>query len=60
MEQFIEDDGSKNGPMRVWLKGKEIPGLAMTRSIGDIIASKIGVTCEPGINLFIKKLLKRN
>jgi hypothetical protein len=48
VDQFKEEDGTKNGPMRVWLKYDEIPGLAMTRSIGDSIATKIGVTCEPG------------
>jgi hypothetical protein len=33
------------------LKFHNYPGLAMSRSIGDLIASEIGVTCEPGINL---------
>ncbi len=55
VEQFQEDDGSRNGPMRVWLKDENLPGLAMTRSIGDLIASTIGVTCEPGK----KKLIHR-
>jgi len=27
------------GPARVWLKDKNIPGLAMSRSLGDIIAA---------------------
>ena len=35
------------GPERVWLKNKEEPGLAMTRSIGDKIAHSIGVIDEP-------------
>lgn len=34
--------------MRVWLKNEDIPGLAMTRSFGDEVASRVGVTCEPG------------
>ncbi len=40
------------GPCRVWLKGKQMPGLAMTRSIGDMIAAGIGVTAEPEIKTY--------
>ena len=40
------------GPDRVWLKNKEEPGLAMTRSIGDKIAHSIGVSDEPEIKSF--------
>jgi hypothetical protein len=36
----------------VWLKNEDIPGLAMTRSFGDEVASRVGVTAEPGKNLF--------
>ncbi len=48
VDQYKEQDGTRNGPMRVWLKYDDIPGLAMTRSIGDTIATKIGVISEPG------------
>ena len=34
---------------KVWLKNENIPGLAMSRSIGDKIAQQAGVICEPGI-----------
>jgi hypothetical protein len=37
------------GPKRVWLKNKQVPGLAMTRSIGDLVAGSVGVTAEPEI-----------
>jgi serine/threonine protein phosphatase PrpC len=37
------------GPLRVWLKNEEIPGLAMTRSFGDQIAASVGVLAEPEI-----------
>lgn len=30
--------GEEMGPKRVWLPNEEIPGLAMSRSIGDYIA----------------------
>ncbi len=40
------------GPERVWLKNKEEPGLAMTRSIGDKIAHSVGVSDVPEIKSF--------
>ncbi len=39
------------GPKRVWLKNKPVPGLAMTRSIGDMAAASVGVTAEPEIKV---------
>ena len=44
VEKFIN-----NGPFRVWIKNKNYPGLAMSRSIGDLIASNIGVIPIPEI-----------
>jgi len=35
------------GPARVWVARDMYPGLAMSRSIGDIIAQSVGVSCEP-------------
>ena len=37
------------GPERIWLKNSEIPGLAMSRSIGDTIGHSVGVISEPEI-----------
>ena len=37
------------GPYRIWIKQKNIPGLAMTRSFGDYIASTVGVISEPEV-----------
>jgi hypothetical protein len=37
------------GPFRVWVKEQNIPGLAMTRSFGDYVASTVGVIDEPEI-----------
>eukprot|EP00466_Bigelowiella_natans_P015876 jgi/Bigna1/127492/aug1.4_g2200 len=42
-------DGNPVGPMRVWLKYQDIPGLAMTRSFGDKLAASVGVICTPEI-----------
>ena len=37
------------GPHRVWLKTENIPGLAMSRSFGDYVASTVGVIAEPEV-----------
>lgn len=39
---------------RVFVKNEMYPGLAMSRAIGDITSSFIGVTCEPTIKIFDK------
>uniref|UniRef100_A0A7S0BUB8 PPM-type phosphatase domain-containing protein n=1 Tax=Rhodosorus marinus TaxID=101924 RepID=A0A7S0BUB8_9RHOD len=38
------------GPLRVWVPTEWIPGLAMTRSIGDTVLSAFGVTPAPEIS----------
>lgn len=43
---------SNEGPCRVWLKGKEYPGLSVSRSIGDLIVENIGVISEPEVTMF--------
>ena len=48
----LNEKGNFLGPNRVWVKGQGIPGLAMTRSFGDIIGSSIGVISEPEIKFF--------
>ena len=48
----LYDDGKIGGPFRIWLKGCDYPGIAMSRSIGDKIAHSIGVINEPEILLF--------
>ena len=45
----LYDDGKEGGPFRIWMKGCDYPGLAMSRSIGDQIAHGIGVSSEPEI-----------
>lgn len=48
IDSFKDPDGKPIGPLRVWLKNEDIPGLAMTRSFGDKVAASVGVTAEPG------------
>jgi serine/threonine protein phosphatase PrpC len=31
----------------VWLKDEELPGLAMSRSFGDLVACQVGVNAIP-------------
>lgn len=40
--------GDDMGPKRVWLAKEDVPGLAMSRSIGDYVAQTVGVIAEPG------------
>ncbi|GAX75600.1 hypothetical protein CEUSTIGMA_g3044.t1 [Chlamydomonas eustigma] len=41
--------GKSQGPLRVWLRDDDIPGLAMTRSFGDLVAASVGVSHMPEI-----------
>ena len=49
IEPYIDDDNEFYGPQRVWLKNGNVPGLAMSRSFGDIVAHSVGVICQPEI-----------
>ena len=44
-----EEDEDDPLPYRVWAKGEDYPGLAMSRSIGDMDAKKVGVIPNPQI-----------
>lgn len=44
-----DESGRPLGPARVWLRNEQIPGLAMSRSIGDSVAAQVGVISEPEI-----------
>ena len=41
--------GRTLGPDRVWLGELNIPGLAMSRAFGDLVAVRAGVTCKADI-----------
>ena len=49
IEPYKDEAGEPVGPERVWLKGEDLPGLAMSRSFGDDVAHMIGVTSKPEI-----------
>lgn len=44
---FVAFNGQQLGPNRVWLPYEDIPGLAMSRSVGDDIAASVGVVSDP-------------
>ena len=49
VRQIKNEIGEGVGPYRVWKRGEGYPGLAMSRSIGDLNGKKIGVIPNPGI-----------
>ena len=49
MDKGGEVSDKLTGAPRVYRKNDEVPGLAVSRSIGDIVAHEVGVSCEPEI-----------
>ena len=50
---FIDElTGEEFGPQRIWMKKEDVPGLAMTRSFGDNVASSVGCISLPEIKEF--------
>jgi hypothetical protein len=47
IEPFKDQSGEAIGPLRVWVQNDNVPGLAMTRSFGDIVAASVGVSPIP-------------
>jgi serine/threonine protein phosphatase PrpC len=49
VEAYKDHNGMPIGPLRVWLKNEQFPGLAMSRSIGDSVSMRAGVICIPDV-----------
>jgi len=47
VKRLVDEDGNRVGPYRVWEMNSNIPGLSMSRSIGDQIAKSLGVIATP-------------
>lgn len=47
VRRLMDEVGRNVGPWRVWRKDANYPGLAMSRSLGDIAGSEIGVISSP-------------
>ena len=52
VSRLTDEQGNRIGPYRIWRKGGNMPGLAMSRSIGDKIGSSIGVIATPIVQEF--------
>jgi len=48
----VEYDDGIDGPPRVWLGHMDVPGLAMSRSLGDVVAHSAGVISDPEFTEF--------
>jgi serine/threonine protein phosphatase PrpC len=57
VQPYSDEDGNPIGPARVWMREENIPGLAMSRSFGDYVASQVGVIAQPEV---IKHILHPN
>ena len=46
---FRDLDNKPIGPARIWVRGSNppVPGLAMSRSLGDSVAASVGVIASP-------------
>ena len=58
IDSFKDSNGAPAGPMRVWLKNEDTPGLAMSRSLGDALAESIGVIPTPDTKIYKRQLDK--
>ena len=49
-----DDKDEPDAIMRVWVKGEQFPGIAISRTIGDEVAKSVGVVHTP--DMFEKEL----
>jgi serine/threonine protein phosphatase PrpC len=49
--EILPKEGT-SGPLRVWKKFEEVPGLAVSRTLGDLLGHSIGVSAEPDIEFW--------
>ena len=57
VQRLVDNLGNNIGPYRVWEQSTNVPGLAMSRSIGDLLAKRMGVVSTP---ICTKHKIKRN
>lgn len=51
ISQTMDEFGEACGPLRVWKKGENLPGLAMTRAVGDMYSKSVGVSWKPDMTV---------
>ena len=49
IEPYKDENNNPIGPDRVWVPNDKVPGLAMSRSLGDEMAHRVGVTSVPEV-----------
>ena len=59
VDYYKDMDGKKVGPARVYAKDEDGPGLAMSRSLGDTVAEKLGVISTPDVRV-IRRLSEKD
>lgn len=59
IDYYKDQDGHKIGPSRVYSKDEDGPGLAMSRSLGDTVAEKLGVICTPDVKV-VRRMFDRD
>mmetsp|Transcript_38192 Transcript_38192/g.28140 ORF Transcript_38192/g.28140 Transcript_38192/m.28140 type:complete len:128 (+) Transcript_38192:205-588(+) len=52
IDSYKDSNGGNLGPMRVWMKHEDSPGLAMSRSLGDELSKSLGVIATPDIKIY--------
>ena len=55
IQKIQNEKGEWEGPLRIYMKNEEGPGLAMTRSFGDVMGSILGVIAEPEVTEYLIK-----
>lgn len=51
VDYYKDYDGKRIGPARVYAKDDDGPGLAMSRSLGDTVAERLGVISTPDVRV---------
>lgn len=52
MDRLIDENGESVGPFRVWLRYAWMPGLAMSRALGDALGHRVGVSSSPDVSVY--------
>jgi serine/threonine protein phosphatase PrpC len=52
VQKITDASGRRLGPYRVWKPGTTLPGLVISRSIGDSVAKSVGVIPTPVVQKF--------
>ena len=55
IQKIQKEDGTYEGPLRIFKKGDEGPGLAMSRSFGDSDGETLGIIAEPEVKEYLIK-----